>query len=87
MDWVEGSFSSALLALRLAVILCHARRSPQTKGIELQPAKAKAGAGKGGFVVTVPKAWAAKYPQSHYLLEQEAQAWAKTRIGLKLLVR
>lgn len=85
IDWVEGDFSSALLALRLAVIFCHARRNPHITGIGLQPAKAEQSGGKRGFVITTPKKWAAKFPQSHYLLEQEAQAWSKTRIGLKLV--
>jgi exopolyphosphatase/guanosine-5'-triphosphate,3'-diphosphate pyrophosphatase len=86
MEWVEGTFASALLALRLAVIFCHARRNPRIAGIQLRPAKTPGPAGKGGFVLSVPADWAASFPQSHYLLEQEVLAWGKTRIALKLLV-
>lgn len=87
IDWEAGSFASALLVLRLAVILCHARRNPQMAGIQLQAAKAGRGANKGGFVLTVQKGWTVKFPQSYYLLEQEAQAWSKTSLGLKLVVQ
>lgn len=87
IDWQERGFASALLALRLAVILCHARRNPQIAGIGLSQSKQGRTAGKGELVVTVPRAWAGKFPQSYYLLEQEVQAWSKTSIGLKLLVK
>ena len=87
MEWVEGAFASALLALRLAVIFCHARRNPRIAGISLQPAKKAGPAGKGGFVLTIPAGWAASFPQSHYLLEQEVLAWGRTRIALKLVVQ
>ena len=87
IDWVEGTFASALLALRLAVIFCHARRNPRIAGISLQPAKKAGPAGKGGFVLTVPADWAASFPQSHYLLEQEVLAWSRTRIAFKLVVQ
>lgn len=87
MEWVEGPFASALLALRLAVIFCHARRNPRIAGIQLRPAKKSGPAGKGGFVLSVPMDWAASFPQSYYLLEQEALAWGKTRIALRLQVK
>ena len=85
-NWVEGPFAGALLALRLAVILCHARRRPQTTGMVLQIAAAKNSAGKSGFMLTVPKDWAYAFPQSCYLLEQEVLAWSKTGKLLKLQV-
>ena len=88
IDWAEAdSFAEALLALRLAVILCHARRSPQMGGLQLSEVRAKDAAQIKGFLLTVPKDWVARFPQSHYLLEQEVQIWSKTRIGLKVLVQ
>ena len=83
-SWLEGPFVGALLALRLAVILCHARRKPQSSGMLLQAVAAKNAAGKAGFMLTVPQDWADTYPQSCYLLEQEVLAWSKAGKLLKL---
>jgi exopolyphosphatase/guanosine-5'-triphosphate,3'-diphosphate pyrophosphatase len=60
-----------LLCLRLAVILCHARRDPDLDGLRL--------ASRGhGFRLEVPPAWAAAFPQSAHLLREEMVAWQKT---------
>jgi len=67
-------FVHQLFALRLAVIVCHARRDPDLKGFELtqhdQPAP--------GFTITTRKGWAAQWPQSAHLLHEECIAWQKT---------
>ena len=86
VDWTDGPFAGALLALRLAVILCHARRNPQTAHITLQAHNGKRASGKTGFILTVAKAWAQAFPQSHYLLEEEVKAWNKTSTPLRLVV-
>ena len=60
-----------LLCLRLAVILCHARRDPVLQGLRLAP--------RGrGFVLTVDPEWTRAFPQSAHLLRQECIAWQKT---------
>jgi exopolyphosphatase/guanosine-5'-triphosphate,3'-diphosphate pyrophosphatase len=71
-------FALQLLALRLAVILCHARRDPDLQGLRLE--------WDGGNEVRLayPGAWAAAYPQSAWLLQEEVQAWLKTAWGLKV---
>ena len=67
-------FVHQLFALRLAVILCHARRDPDLKGFDLsqhdQPAQ--------GFNISTRKGWAALWPQSAHLLREECVAWQKT---------
>lgn len=63
-----------LLALRLAVILCHARREPDLNGMVLrrpQPAAQR-------IELQCRTGWAEAFPQSAYLLREEALAWQKT---------
>ena len=73
----DERFVQQLLCLRLAVILCHARRDPELEGLVL--------AGKGaGFRLTVPPDWARHFPQSAHLLREEGIAWQKTAWSLAL---
>jgi exopolyphosphatase/guanosine-5'-triphosphate,3'-diphosphate pyrophosphatase len=71
---LDPGFVHQLFALRLAVILCHARRDPDLKGFDLsqheQPAE--------GFTISTRKGWAALWPQSAHLLREECIAWQKT---------
>jgi exopolyphosphatase/guanosine-5'-triphosphate,3'-diphosphate pyrophosphatase len=78
-DFEDEGFVKQLLALRLAVILCHARRDPELKGITLR---------KSGWtwIVEVPAAWAARFPQSAHLLSEESRAWDKLHWQLALEV-
>ncbi len=66
----EVNFAAQLVALRLAVILCHARKDPLLKGISLRT-------GSKDFDLEVPATWAQAHPQSIYLLQEEAYAWQK----------
>jgi len=70
-DFGDTLFVQQLLSLRLAVILCHARRDPDLNGLKLD--------GDADTVtLTVPPAWASAYPQSAHLLREETVAWQKT---------
>ncbi|MGI9133623.1 MAG: exopolyphosphatase [Rhodoferax sp.] len=69
-----------LLALRLAVILCHARRDPELQDITLQRSATKV------LRVTYRAHWATRYPQSAHLLREEAIAWQKTDWVLDIAV-
>jgi exopolyphosphatase/guanosine-5'-triphosphate,3'-diphosphate pyrophosphatase len=70
-DFDDVLFIQQLLCLRLAVILCHARRDPQLQGLRL--------AGSGKMVaLTLPPAWSQAFPQSAHLLAEETVAWQKT---------
>jgi exopolyphosphatase/guanosine-5'-triphosphate,3'-diphosphate pyrophosphatase len=66
-----------LLCLRLAVILCHARRDPQVDGLALS-------ADARGFRLRLPAGWAEAFPQSTYLLQEEGGAWQRTHWRLEV---
>jgi exopolyphosphatase/guanosine-5'-triphosphate,3'-diphosphate pyrophosphatase len=72
-DFADALFMRQLLALRLAVILCHARRAPQLQGLLL---RMESGA-RPRITLTAQAGWASAFPQSAHLLLEEAQAWAK----------
>jgi exopolyphosphatase / guanosine-5'-triphosphate,3'-diphosphate pyrophosphatase len=69
-DFEDELFVHQLLCLRLAVILCHARRDPEAAGLQL------AAAGRQ-VTLRLPSGWARTYPQSAYLLREEVTAWQK----------
>lgn len=76
-DLEDGLFVQYLLCLRLAVILCHARRQPDLKGLQLR-------ADGRQFVLTLRADWSEYYPQSAHLLREEMIAWQKTAWAFKL---
>ena len=70
-DFDDDELVHQLLCLRLAVLLCHARRDPDLRGMQLK--------GTGRQVsLAVPADWSAAYPQSAHLLREETVAWQKT---------
>ena len=76
----DAELATQLMALRLAVILCHARRDPDLTGMTLQRPDAK-----GNLMQLRCRAgWAAAYPQSAHLLREEALAWQKTPWSLQV---
>ena len=66
-----------LIALRLAVILCHAR-APKAPGA---PKLVRAGR---QLTLRCPKNWSTDQARTRFLLKEEAEAWART--GLVELV-
>jgi exopolyphosphatase/guanosine-5'-triphosphate,3'-diphosphate pyrophosphatase len=64
-------FSKQLLCLRLAVILCHARRMPDHEALRLSFKP-------GAFKLVAPDGWAKRFPQSAWLLGEEVMAWQKS---------
>lgn len=76
----DETFVPQLLALRLAVLLCHARRDPDLEGLRLaQPAGGRL------FTITCRPGWSALYPQSAHLLREEVLAWQKTNWRVELV--
>lgn len=73
----DPSVAWPLLALRLAVQLCHARRDPELQGMRLHRSDTV-------FHLTTPEGWTRSYPQSAQLLRTEAVAWQKTPWTLQL---
>jgi exopolyphosphatase/guanosine-5'-triphosphate,3'-diphosphate pyrophosphatase len=77
VDFNDEALVRQLVSLRLAVILCHARRDPDLASLRLR-------GGPGGATLAVDSAWADAYPQSAHLVRHEATAWAKTPFSLTL---
>ena len=70
-DFDDELFVHQLFCLRLAVILCHARRDPDLKGLQLR-------AQGHQLAVTLRPDWRESFPQSAHLLREEVVAWQKT---------
>ncbi len=73
-DFEDENFSLQLMCLRLAVIVCHARRDPQFEQILLHLPKKSA----QSVEITLPPLWTLNFPQSAHLLHEEVNAWLKT---------
>jgi exopolyphosphatase/guanosine-5'-triphosphate,3'-diphosphate pyrophosphatase len=69
-----------LLALRMAVILCHARREPDLEGMSLERPHPQETVAR---LICRP-GWAAAYPQSAHLLREEAVSWQRTPWTLEI---
>lgn len=76
-DFEDQVFVHQLLCLRLAVVLCHARRDPNVEGMLLQAAGRE-------LQLSLRPGWPAAWPQSAHLLRQEALAWQKMPWSLAL---
>ncbi len=79
VDEEDHTFFIQLMCLRLAVILCHARRDPDHEGLLLSfdPTRAC-------FSLKCPRGWGQAHPQSAHLLREEVLAWQKTGWQLDL---
>jgi exopolyphosphatase/guanosine-5'-triphosphate,3'-diphosphate pyrophosphatase len=77
-DLVLDGLRAQLMALRIAVILCHARRDPRPNCVQVSQSK-------GVVKVSCDPGWAAEFPQSAYLLREEALAWQKTGWPMEFL--
>jgi len=77
----DPTYAAQLLALRLAVIVCHARRDPAPSALSVELA------GPRAFVVHCATHWANHHPQSAHLLREEVLAWQKSSWRLELDVK
>ena len=92
-ELIDESFVRQLLALRLAVLICHARRDPDLDGMKLSRRPDKNGGnagntgngGKGEFELRLRAGWAESFPQSAHLLREECVAWQKSTWSLTLV--
>ena len=78
-DFEDALFVQQLLALRLSVILCHARRDPDVEGLTLG-----CDARAHRLMLGWRGGWADAWPQSAHLLREEVLAWQKTPWTLQL---
>jgi exopolyphosphatase/guanosine-5'-triphosphate,3'-diphosphate pyrophosphatase len=74
----DETFVRQLLALRLAVLLCHARRDPEAHALSLNAP------GGRRFTIACRSGWADRFPQSAHLLREEAVAWQKAGWAIDL---
>jgi exopolyphosphatase/guanosine-5'-triphosphate,3'-diphosphate pyrophosphatase len=73
-------FACQLMCLRLAVIMCHARREPDYKKLQLRLSEKQA----NRFELLMEPLWPQRFPQSQHLLQQEVLAWQKTSWELQI---
>ncbi len=78
LQFDDRLFMAQLAALRLAVLLSHARQAPAFEALQA----ATDAEPQHGFSVTVPAGWAKAWPQSAHLLAEEVLAWQRTPWGL-----
>ncbi|MFZ1615621.1 MAG: hypothetical protein WAT51_15710, partial [Holophaga sp.] len=76
----DHDFARQLLAIRLAVILCHARRDPDLNGLAISEQASPA----TGFMLRLREGWSDAWPQSAHLLREEVVAWSKTAWPVQL---
>jgi exopolyphosphatase / guanosine-5'-triphosphate,3'-diphosphate pyrophosphatase len=76
-DFGDDWFVHQLMCLRLAVILCHAQRDPDLKGLTLRAADEH-------VRLALRRGWAQAWPQSAHLLREECVAWQRLPWSLVL---
>ena len=81
IDFEDVFFVFQLLSLRLAVILCHARREPEFEGMQLSLSSQVPRC----FELKLEPLWSQRFPQSSHLLQQEVLSWQKTSWSLQLI--
>jgi exopolyphosphatase/guanosine-5'-triphosphate,3'-diphosphate pyrophosphatase len=67
-----------IVALRLAILLCHARRDVQLPKWNLKQ-------GRGTIDLAIERDWLERHPLSAYLLDEERMQWDK--VGVKMTLR
>ena len=69
-----------LFSIRLAVILCHARRDPDLQGVMITRPNPR----QRTLRLSIRDDWADAYPQSAHLLREEVIAWDKSTWSLEI---
>ena len=80
VDFEDEVFAQQLMTLRMAVILCHARRDPDLNGLTLSRDLQNT----HNFVLGCRPGWEQAFPQSAHLLREEVLTWQKTPWSLTL---
>jgi exopolyphosphatase/guanosine-5'-triphosphate,3'-diphosphate pyrophosphatase len=74
----DNQRAGKILALRLAVIFCHARRA-------VEPPRWTLRSTRGAIELGVDADWLARHPLTQHLLEEEAAQWE--RVGIRFALR
>jgi len=77
----DDDLVTQLLTLRLAVILCHARRDPDLNGMSIE----RLDPSGRNLQLRYRRGWSDAFPQSAYLLREEALAWQRTPWALSII--
>jgi exopolyphosphatase/guanosine-5'-triphosphate,3'-diphosphate pyrophosphatase len=80
LELQDPCFAYQLISLRMAVILCHARRDPDFNMIKLSTEHSSS----QQFLLTCPAGWSQALPQSAHLLREESIAWKRVNWILNL---
>jgi len=75
----DAALRDQALALRIAIVLCHARRDPA-------PGQLRLASMVGGWLLVIDTPWADAHPQSIHLLREEEKAWSRTPWPLELRI-
>ena len=75
----DMGLAQMLMALRLAVIVCHARQEPDTDALHLTLSPEDR-----CFTLHLSRAWREAHPQSSHLLQVETQVWERSPWQLAL---
>jgi len=75
----DGALRDLTLVLRIAIVLCHARRDPDAGQLRLARTA-------DGWLLVIDTPWADAHPQSMYLLREEEKTWSRTPWPLELRV-
>lgn len=78
----EDEFAKMLMALRVSLILCHARKDPEHLALRLN-----CDDHKQRITLTAPVSWEQDFPQSVHLLKQESASWAKVPWGFEFVTK
>jgi exopolyphosphatase/guanosine-5'-triphosphate,3'-diphosphate pyrophosphatase len=73
LELEENDFAKMLLALRLSLILCHARIDPEYVSLRL-----RCDDHKQRITLTANSNWLESFPQSTHLLKLEMASWQKS---------
>ena len=68
----EDAFAKMLMALRISLILCHARKDPEHLALRLNCDEHKR-----RITLSAPSSWVQDFPQSVHLLKQESASWTR----------
>ena len=74
----DETLCDQLLCLRVAVLLCHARRAATLDGVRLMRAD-------GAWRIEVPATFASAHPRSMLLLADEAAHWSRVERALLIV--
>lgn len=76
----DDAFAKMLMALRISLILCHARKDPAYQDLKLSCDDAKQ-----HICLQAPDLWVNEFPQSAHLLKQETTSWSKATWSLEFV--